>query len=293
MFERHLRHFFKAGAESDLVNPALSEESENPADETIDSENAGMQPEAKETRAESAETIKELVDWWAEEYETTTDEAKKRELAYKIVKMESALGLANLTADKVKIKEDEEGTLGLYDPETGELAMTWDGLNLPPEHFADVLVHEAAHSGDLTGHRIMDEGMAEWKTVHGLPGAMQGIYVKERRLATEAFDPANMAEAVKKYDYDAPAKLAKFYLEIELEYLWRDKLKAEFLADQKGKKPLDEEKLLAKLAAKADKESEAVLKKGTPDLYAKLKALNFDFKGIGVEILGKLAKQEQ
>ncbi|MFA5021478.1 MAG: hypothetical protein WC508_00140 [Patescibacteria group bacterium] len=287
MFERHQKQFRAEpqGAETD----SLKDIEEIEEGETSETEDISVpKSEAQEPRQESVETVAELLVSWAKDYEEVQDEGAKRELAYKILKMEMALGTAKLSADKVKIRKAENGTLGLFDPESGEIAITEEGLELPPQHFADVFVHESAHAGKLTGHSIMDEGMAEWFTIHRLPNAMQGIYVQERQRAINTFGADAMAKAAEKYDYHRPTRLAELYLETELEDRWNLGLKRKVSA-KSGK----EDKTLAKAAAGELKLVDNLFKKGVPDLWHSLKEVDSDFfQAVGLKILKRLNKQE-
>ncbi len=275
---------FKSGQPQEDLDDVLAEGEREGQGRGKDS----LKPEGQETFRESAKTVGELLDLWRQQYEETDDKGIKPELAYKIIRMRMALGVAKLDANEVKIRESETGVLGLYDPATGEVAITEEGLELPAEHFADVLVHESGHAGKLTGKRLMDEGVAESVTLSKLPGAMQGIYQRERRLTKETFSGVGAEKALRAYDFDHPTRLAEMYLEVELRDQWK-KIK-EKLPDERPETSAAQDKALRKAMVGVGKSIKDQFKKGVPDLYEKLREENFDFKGNELKILRRLYK---
>jgi hypothetical protein len=296
MRERHQRQL--RGANSPETDPDDEElESDGVFVPDLDGEDdqegvLSQRVEAKDQKKESVHTVAELLVIWAEKYETSEDEAEKRELSYKILKMEMALNISKLDAQQVKIRREDDDTLGLYNPGTGEVAITEKGLELPPEHFADVFVHEQAHKGGMTGgRRLMDEGVAEMLTLLRLGGAaMQDIYEKERQRLKDTFGAENVRLAIEKYDYDAPRKLATWYLETELGDKWDGGLQRKYKA-QLTKKPGDEAKVLQQVAGRELKATERLFKRGVPDLCDNLKQSNPGFfRQTGLKILERLSK---
>ncbi len=236
----------------------MKEKNHQPEQAPLPEENL---PEAEPTR-ELGDNVRQILNAWVEEYETTASPALKEELAYKILKMTMALSTARLKAEEVKIRQDEEGTLGLYYPETGLSAITEEGLELPAKHYAGVLTHEATHKGRQTGHRIMDEGLTEWYTIHRLQSSLEGDYLKEQSLAKKALAKVGLEQATEVYDYDKPLSLVRMYLKVEL---------TDILEDEKDADP---EELLDKNLKRLEEQ----FKKGLPELYQQLKEREFNFR---------------
>ena len=241
------------------------------------------QPESTKEFYESVNTVEELLSAWTEKYEQTNDQEEKRELAFKILRMDMALGVARLKADEVKVANFDDA-YGFYLPATGELAITPEGLELPAEHYADVLVHESAHAGRLTGKRIFDEGMAELKTAAVLPDALGGFYEAEQGRVKRTFGE-DAALALRNYDFDKPTNLAKMYLETEWRDRWNEKIKGEFKkAEEAGAKFFAD-------AVKKGPDIEKHFKDGVPELYQRLKEEGFNFREAGSKILKRLSRE--
>lgn len=241
-----------------------------------------------EPRLESAKTVGELLDQWAEEYETTDDHDRKRELAYRLVQMNLALGLSRLHPDEVKIRENATGALGFYVPGTREVAITPQGLELPAWHYRDVLVHEAVHAGKITGHRVLDEGLAQEQTRRRVQGAMRGIYEHEQRQAEKAFEGRHLVEALEQYDFEKPEELVTYYLETEWADRWRETLRGKLANAARAETERARGRLFEdKLAEEADK-IERLFEQGAPTLHNRLKELGFDFKQEQREIFEEL-----
>ncbi|MCX6785373.1 MAG: hypothetical protein NTZ18_00795 [Candidatus Komeilibacteria bacterium] len=249
----------------------------------------------QEISLESAENVAELLNLWLKESQETEDQGEKSELAYCLIKMKMALGLAKLNPEEVKIKDYDAGTgtLGYYLPSSGEVGITPEGLNLPPEHFADVLVHEAEHKGTVTaGRRIFDEGFTELLTKKLVPNALTGYYTAEKTKALKVFNETEMAEALKKYDFDKPMVLVAYYLGTEWKDRWDKDLKGDYLK-QKTEASFNEDEYLAGVLTD-NKDIEKTFKQGVPDIYHKVKEQGFDdFDKLGLEILKHLLKQER
>lgn len=231
------------------------------------------QETAEELVAESPQSVRELLDQWAESYknpETPADE--KGRLAYRLVQMEVGLRLAHVKAEDVKIAEAASGVLGFYQPASRELAITPAGLELPPSHYRDVLVHEAVHAGKITGRRILDEGMAQRLTERTVASPMPGIYSGEQHRAEAAFGSgAEMVDVLDKYDFDHPEKLVEPFLEETWHERW------DTIAKQLADEPLahtqrERGRLFDRMFA--DENGDAtkltrLLEKGAPELFEK------------------------
>lgn len=290
MRERHQRQIKSDNPESE--DDLESGEVFAPDLDGKDQEGVLSDAEARETKKESA-TVAELLVRWTDEYENAEDDKTKRELTYKIMKMEMALNISKLTADQVEIRSADDGTLGFYFPGTDKIAITEEGLELPPKHFADVLVHESAHKGKLAGgRRMMDEGAAEMLTLLKLGGAaMQDIYVQERQRLEDTFGAENVRLALEKYDFDSPRKLATWYSETELGDKWGGGLKRKYEAKAAKMAGSSKIMVLAQAASNELKAIERLFKKGVPDLHDNLKQSNSSFfRQTGLRILERLSK---
>ncbi len=285
MRERHYRRSM-APAESDPANE-VGENFIN-GGEGEDKMESAPGAEDKEMIRES-NNVADLLDSWQQEYQQIDDkdEDRKNELAYRMLRMEMALGAAKLDAKSVKIREDGDyGTLGFYLPSTGEIVITPQGLELPPAHFADVFVHESIHAGRKTGgRRIFDEGVAEMLTGKMLPHAKEGFYEAEQRRVEHTFGAEEIPRVLKLYDIDSPTNLVNRYLAVELKDRWDKELK--------GKQPeaaADEGKFLGQ-AVKNMADIKKQFQKGVPDLFDRLKQESFNFRQAELKILRRLARQ--
>lgn len=233
-------------------------------------------PESKTEVERSPKNVKELIADWIDEYETTDNEQLKKELGYKILQMELAISKAKLDPAKVKLARFDDNTLGLYNEVNGQISLGEDALELRPNHFVDITYHEGTHAGKTThGRRIMDEGLTEWQTRHKLPNALGGFYVTEQAKAKKAFgDKTGLAEAVAKYDYDAPLNLVRWYLEVEFKDL---------LA---GQHPEDAAAFVHDHLKKIKK----TFKEAVPELSEHLKHYEFNFEAEALKIMEELSK---
>lgn len=230
----------------------------------------------EEVVRESAESVAELLDQWREEYQTTKDGERKRELAYRMVQLDLALGSAKLRPEQVKIAEAHSGVLGFYQPDSRDIFFTPEGLDLPAEHYRDVLIHESTHAGKITGHRILDEGLTQLETERHIGTPLRGIYESEKKKVEKAFG-GGVPDAMELYDFENPGELVKFYLETAWHDRWEVGWKEKFADEPVAATERERARLFdRKLAEGADKIEER-FKKATPNLYAKLKQLGFDF----------------
>lgn len=238
---------------------------------------------------ESASNVQELLDAWHIEYEQADDD-RKQELAYRIIKLGEAVTFAGLTADQVHIREAEPGVLGFYVPDSGEIAMTPAGLELPPEHFRDVLVHEATHAGITTGKEIADEGLTQVVTRTKVAGAMHGIYETEQRDTQATFDTVGVRHVIDRYDFERPAELIDLYLQTEWAEAWAEEWAAEVgpeaITTTTGRRALIEGP-----AREWVERLEEALEQAAPRLVDKAKHEGFDFSAAHQSILERLSAE--
>lgn len=162
--------------------------------------------------AESAENVADLMEAWvAEVKDKQVPEARRRVLAWRLVKLEQGLQRAHLKPDHVKIAEAESGVLGFYVPESEDIYLTPEGLG-DAEHYDEILVHEQAHASGLA-----DEGAAQLETRRKVASARRGIYLGEQLKVEQRFD---VPDLLKRYSIDRPDKLVAWYLEEELAHGW-------------------------------------------------------------------------
>jgi len=189
-------------------------EQDEPSDERPD--HGEKEPDTRESgpeARESAESVDVLMTQWHEEYSADeTPDDRKRELAWRMLKLEQALRTAGLKAADVKIAELEPGTLGFYIPATDELFITPEGLG-DPEHYTEVLYHEKTHK-----EGILDEGLAQSVTLRHVAGARHAIYEAEQLRIERAFD---VPELIKRYDIDDPEAFVRYFLEQEAADRWQ------------------------------------------------------------------------
>ncbi len=260
---------------------------EHPIDapsDVLDSETPEI-VEAEQPR-ESVETVTQLMDLWRLEYETATDD-RKAELGYKIIKMGVAISASGLNADQVKIREAEPGVLGFYVPSTGEIAITLAGLELPPAHFMDVLVHEATHAG-ITGKKVADEGLTQIITEKKVAGAMSGIYEQEQKETTETFSALDMKHVIDTYDFEKPRELIELYLQTE----WRDASRSKWNDAFENKDLLSEDQekyFLEHEATEWIEQLEDALELAAPRLLERAVFEGFDFEAVHRSNIKKFA----
>lgn len=222
----------------------------------------GETPEAVEQKKEvreSAESVEELLTQWHEEYTVSeTPDDRKRELAWRMLKLEQALRIAGLKAADVKIAELEPGTLGFYIPATDELFLTPEGLG-DPEHYTEVLYHEKTHK-----EGILDEGLAQIVTLQHVSGARHAIYEAEQLRITRTFD---VPELIERYDIDDADAFVTYFLEQEAvdrwEHAWRKKAEHETLSPEEGRR----REQLHHLLREDIKKIEETFEKALPSLY--------------------------
>lgn len=283
MRERHQRQFRgnnapEATADDEVVDNL-------PAEETATEDVLGTEADTRDI-AKPAKNVEELMDNWRTEYGQTEDLRVKQELSYKMLKMTMALEQAKLQAKDVDIKAFQDA-LGVYFPD-GDIAITPEGLESPPQLWDEILIHEAAHAGKVTGgRRLMDESMAEYFTVLHADDAIRGFYEDEQHAAKRAFG-AQMSEAVKKYDFDNPRRLARMYLATKMEEMWKRKLAGEL---EESDDPQEAKKIMKK-AVGSCKAIERLFKKAVPDLHGKLKEEGYSFTEVELGIVKRLYAKE-
>ncbi len=238
------------------------------------------QPEIPETpeaepRRESVENVQELLDNWAVMYEEA-EGGEKQELAYKIIRLGEALSASGLSANSVKIQESESGVLGFYVPASGEISITPEGLSLPPEHFKDVLVHEATHAGITTGREVADEGLTQIITERKVSGAMSGIYESEQAEAQEGFKGVGIEQVIDTYDFQKPNELLDLYLKTEWEDAWKNEWEKKLSEVDLSTPEARREQLDGPLKEWLDRLEQA-LEDSAPRLLGKAEDNGFDF----------------
>lgn len=262
-----------------------------PATESsVNKESLEKNPE-DEVTMESAKNVGELIDFWLKKSQATESDDERTQLCYCIIKMKMALSLSKLDADEVKIKDYDPGTgtLGVYFPDADEVAVTPEGINLPPKYFAELLVHESIHQGKANkGRRIFDEGFTELLTKRIVPGALTGDYVKEKQRAAKVFDKGEMSEALHDYDFDHPLVLVAYYLGVEWKDRWDAAIKQNYL-QAKAKEKFDENAYLESIL-KSNEDVVKDFKKGVPEMYHQLIAENFSFDRFSSDVLRHLVK---
>lgn len=227
-------------------------------------------------REKDIDTVKDFIENLKLHYDFTDDEELKRRLAHQIVKIELALGkpTPSLRAEDLKVRETEDGVLGYYEPYTDVTALSHDMLedfNTDQTLLNHVVVHESLHAKGYS-----DESIVELK-VKKLISAKPGIYPNEQRRAKSTFFHTGINKALTLYDIEKPDELCNYYLEVELEKLWNDKLRSRFKKEQKRGK-LDAAKILERIAQDVIKRIENDFEKGVQRLYDMLKVRGFDFK---------------
>ncbi|MFA6254712.1 MAG: hypothetical protein WC675_01610 [Patescibacteria group bacterium] len=286
MIERHSKQF-KGAADAETA----------PDDEMVTDLSGGETADGgvvvvgadKRDLAGPAKNVAELMNNWQTEYDETKDLSIKQELAYKMLRMTMALEQARLSAKNVQI-EAFEGALGVYFPD-GTIGITPEGLDSPPEHWEDIMVHEAAHAGKVSGgRRLMDESIAEYFTVTHVAGAEKGVYEAEQAAAKRAFGD-KMKEAVELYDFDNPVRLARMYLVAKMEEMWANELEDKLRGDEEIADPKHAEKIMRQ-AVESSKEIEKLFEEAVPDLHDQLTAGGYNFTEVELEILKALYTKE-
>ncbi|MCX6785899.1 MAG: hypothetical protein NTZ18_03565 [Candidatus Komeilibacteria bacterium] len=250
----------------------------------------------QEINLEEIKNIQDLLRFWLKTSQETEDQSQKIELAYCIVKMKEALGMAKLTPEEVQFEvvEGQEGIgqydIGYYYENEGKISLTSETLKLPPEHFPGILIHESIHAGKINhGRRVFDEGFCELLTLKILPNAIKGDYVAEKNKAGKVFDKGEMAEALEKYDFDKPLPLVVYYLGVE----WKDRFDKEIKGDylqKSSEASFNEDKYLAGVL-KANEHVTKDFKQGVPDIYHKIKEQNLDFDQLSLDVLRHLIQE--
>ncbi len=274
-----------------VMKPSLELEPPPVDQEESGAESPAPEPEAnveQEPLRESIDTVDQLLDAWKAEYDQSEDGDRKHELAYRLVKMGEALSASGLRANEVTIRESEPGVLGFFVPATGEIAMTPAGLNLPAEHFKDVLVHEVTHKKGIS-----DEGLTQIITRQEVSGAMHGIYESEQKQVNETFNKLDIASVIDAYDFDHPKELLELYLEVEWQDEWKNTLATDLADDPRrltdsGRKKIIEGQL-KDWTAMLDEN----LEKAVPRLFAESKAKGFDLSEAHKKYFAKIVEESQ
>lgn len=234
---------------------------------------------------QKVDTLKDFLDVLKNNYDLTDDANLKRLLAHQILKIEMALNSVDLplAAERIKVRNTPEGVLGYYETETGNITIDeaiLQDFNTEQRLIKHVLVHESLHK-----EGVADEGMVELM-VKKLISPMPGIYKGEQAQAKATFFTTGLDKALELYNIDNPQKLVRYYLEVELEKKWQERLKQRFF--KKRKIPQKKERKILATIAKSEIESlEKDFERGVARLYEKLKKLGFNFKKNSLEILEK------
>lgn len=252
------------------------------------------QPEEGVERRVSARNVAELVIDWREEYEDKkTPSDRKSELAYRITELLLGCSAGGFNPHEVNIVEtDDSGVLGLYFPDTRKPAITTEGLELPAGHYKDVFVHEGAHAGKITGHRILDEGAATVVTEHRVPGALKA-YGHEKHQTERAFDDVGVMQAMKLYDFDRPEELVREYLKIAWRDRWQEKFLKKMLERRLATTPAARHKLFRQAFGDDVKAMEKKFEKAVPNLHDRLThGRGFKFKDAQMAIFDELYDED-
>jgi len=268
-----------------------NEESYNPPD-IEDEEQSPENFEAIEDKYEEAEidTLADFIEVLKNNYDKTEDKEVKRLLAHQIIKIEISLSKTNppLSKTDVKIRQAPEGVLGYYIPTSGEIAIDRDliqDFNTEQKLITHVLVHENLHKSGIS-----DEGMVELK-VKKLIDPVPGIYEHEQAHAKTTFYQVGMDKALDLYDIDDPTELTVYYLEVELEKKWNERLKQDFI-NTVEKDKMEPKKVLEGVLQSYAEELEDEFEDGVERLYKKLKAQGFQFADESLGLLEKIARDD-
>ncbi len=260
-------------------------EKSNENDKTIDEKENIPKNAKKASETKEIDTMRDFLDSLKETYDQAHDEETKKNLAHHIIKLEMALATAGLTSDKVFVRETSKGILGYYDPEANQIAISQDqleNLNTDQMLYNTILVHEKTHK-----EGISDEGLTQ-KLVTRKITATPGIYTHEQKDAEHTFFHVGISKALELYEIDKPQDLVKYYLEIELEKLWKEKLESLY---KHSSEKIKHGEHLEKISKKEIEKLEEEFEEGAPRLYKKLEKNLFDFEKISLEILNTLSKE--
>lgn len=235
---------------------------------------------------EEIDTMKDFIDSLKWDYDATEDPELKQKLAFHIVKLEMALQVSGLTSDAVYVRYTPEGVLGYFDPQAKKIAISREELedfNTDQQLYNTVLYHEKTHK-----EGIADEGLTQKLVVKKI-SATPGVYTYEQTEAQKTFYKVGLDKALDLYEIEKPQKLTEYYLEVELEKLWNEKLRSVF-QKKSGKK--DAKKILKDISKNDAERLERSFKDGVPRLYDKLKSMGYSIKDMAQEVLQKLSEKK-
>ncbi len=277
-----------AGQQPEAPKPGQKKPDADPEPPTTEQAEQGVE------RQITARNVAELVADWREEYEDKkTPSDRRSELAYRITELLLGCAAGGFNPHEVNIVEtDDSGVLGLYFPDTRQPAITTEGLELPAGHYKDVFVHEGAHAGKITGHRILDEGAATVVTEHRVPGALKA-YGHEKHKTERAFDDVGVMQAMKLYDFDKPEELVREYLKVAWRDRWQEKFLKKMLERRLAKTPAARHKLFRQALGDDVKAMEKKFSKAVPTLHDRLThGRGFNFKEAQMKIFDELYDED-
>ena len=207
-------------------------------------------------------------------HDLAEDEETKRQTAHQITKIEMSLSSAGYSADKIKVKELGDGTLGAYYVVSGEVAISKDlleDMDAGKRLITHVLRHEKFHK------EFLDEGLTELATSKRLSDGLS-FYVTKKQKAESAFYNTGVDKALSLYNIKKPDELLEYYLQVELEKNFQGQTAK--LKKMKG----NERNLEFQVKKQEDKIKEG-FKKGASELFKKLRSRNYSIKKRTREIL--------
>ena len=214
-------------------------------------------------------TVKDFIDDLEWKHNECEDEQMKNKIALQVTKIETALRVSGLNADKVYISRMPDGVLGLFDSNANRIEFSEDLLsdfNSGEQLMKTVFVHEGVHKNK----KFVDEGLTQLFVKKRI-SATPGIYEEEQRAAKRAFYKIGVDKALKLYDIDHPGRLFGECLRTGLEIKYKGQTKI--------LKGIESNK--RKLEFVSSKEKERIsreFKKGAEELFKKLIPHGYDIK---------------
>ncbi len=255
-------------------------EEEKPKPELVKSkEDIEQEMEKQEIKINTVDDFINDLEWRHNECE---DEQMKNKIALQVTKIETALRVAGLSADKVYVSKMPDGVLGLFYPNANRVEFSEDLLsdfNSDEQLIKTVFVHEEVHKDK----KFADEGLTQLFVKKKI-SATPGIYEEEQRAAKRAFYKVGIDRALKLYDIDHPGRLFGECLKIGLEYKYRGQTKMlEGIESNKRR--------LEFLSSKEKERISREFKKGAEELFKKLIPHNYNIKKEIKKILQELAEK--
>jgi len=214
-------------------------------------------PEKREKK--EIKNMAEFLEVLEDKIEQSDDEGEKKKLAFHLVKIKGALRQARVSSDKVSLMSLSSEELSEYNRQKHKLMVREDILDdlARNQQFFATIFSEMKLEKDKN---IRDAGF-QLLTIKKKLSINKEIDKKERQVTARVFDNLGVNTALKLYNFTKPEELADYFLKEEV-----------------GKRMEKREKINKAQSIMISMYLSKLFKKGTPELYKKLKAKKYAWR---------------